>query len=89
MKHFNIIVRGSVQGVGFRHSARIEANKSGITGFVRNQPDGTVYIEAEGSDMQLHHFITWCEEGFTFSRVERVIVMEGIICNYTKFEVRI
>ena len=79
MKHINIIIRGYVQGIGFRHAASIQAHKLGISGFVKNQPDGSLYIEAEGNDPQLQNFITWCEKGFTVSRVDRVIVMEGLM----------
>jgi len=47
-KHVNITVKGRVQGVGFRYSAMEAAEELGIKGFVRNMPDGSVYIEAEG-----------------------------------------
>lgn len=45
MKHISIRIYGRVQGVGFRVSAQKKADELGITGFVRNEPDGTVYLE--------------------------------------------
>jgi len=60
---YKIHVRGYVQGVGFRWTAAREAEILGITGFVRNMPDGTVYIEAEGLPDQLRSFAQWCQKG--------------------------
>ena len=60
---YKIQVTGKVQGVGFRWSAAIEARSLGITGFVKNLPDGNVYIEAEGSIEQLNTFVEWCRQG--------------------------
>ncbi|HNU41845.1 MAG TPA: acylphosphatase, partial [Cyclobacteriaceae bacterium] len=45
--HINILVTGTVQGVYYRASTKQKADELGIKGFVRNQPDGSVYIEAE------------------------------------------
>jgi two-component system LytT family response regulator len=52
--HKNIRITGRVQGVGFRYSARSLASSLGIKGFVRNLPNGEVYIEAEGNYLTLH-----------------------------------
>jgi acylphosphatase len=60
---YKIHITGRVQGVGFRWSAVREANRKGITGFIRNMPDGSVYIEAEGSNKQLNDFYEWCKNG--------------------------
>ena len=60
---YKIHVRGWVQGVGFRWSALHEARDRGITGFVKNLFDGSVYIEAEGSGEQLNAYIEWCKQG--------------------------
>lgn len=60
---YKIHVRGWVQGVGFRWSAVREARVRGITGYVRNLSDGSVYIEAEGSGEQLNAYIEWCKQG--------------------------
>jgi acylphosphatase len=60
---YKIHVNGYVQGVGFRWTAVREAKKQGITGFIKNMSDGSVYIEAEGSRNQLRAFIEWCKKG--------------------------
>ena len=59
---YKIHVTGRVQGVGFRWSAANEAINCGITGYVKNLSDGSVYIEAEGSRDQLHAFIKLCRD---------------------------
>jgi len=69
---YKIHVTGYVQGVGFRWSAVREAKRKGITGFVKNLSDGSVYIEAEGSEKQLRTFIEWCHEGPGFGYVDSV-----------------
>ena len=56
-KRTDLKIYGKVQGVFFRDTARIEAEKLGLTGFVRNTPDGTVEIVAEGEDKNLKKFI--------------------------------
>ena len=56
MKHLKISITGRVQGVFFRDSARMEANRLGVAGFARNEPDGSVYIEAEGEKDALDEF---------------------------------
>jgi acylphosphatase len=63
MHHVKIKVTGKVQGVYFRDTARQVAENLEIQGFARNEPDGSVYIEAEGSDSALNEFMEWCREG--------------------------
>jgi acylphosphatase len=81
-KHLNITVRGRVQGVGFRYNVRRQALSLGLDGFVRNMPDGSVYIEAEGYQSDLDEFEGWCRVGSSGSRVTDVIVsvsnLEGL-----------
>jgi acylphosphatase len=84
---YKIHIRGYVQGVGFRWSAAREARNRGITGFVRNLSDGSVYIEAEGSPDQLRHFIEWCKKGPDFSSVESVEAESFQAVNYQEFRI--
>lgn len=72
MKHLRIKIFGAVQGVGFRWSAKRRAAALGITGFARNDPDGTVCIEAEGTDHGLSEFLAWCRRGSSYSSVRQV-----------------
>jgi acylphosphatase len=88
MKHINITIIGRVQGVGFRHAARDQARYLGIKGFVKNNPNGTVYIEAEGDDMALSQFVRWCRQGPPFSRVEELEVVDGLFKSYSVFETK-
>lgn len=87
MKHFNIIITGKVQGVGFRETTKIIANQMSVHGFVRNEKDGSVYIEAEAEDIFLEEFVKWCHEGPDRSRVENVVVSEGELKDYRNFEI--
>ena len=56
-------IRGRVQGVGFRFSALDEAQRLGLTGWVRNTPDGDVEVIAEGKAQPLQRFVSWCHAG--------------------------
>lgn len=82
---YRINVSGRVQGVGFRYSTVREAKRLGITGFVKNQYDGSVYIEAEGSADQLFNFVEWCRRGPGF--VKSVTTDTGTPENYTDFTI--
>lgn len=62
-KRVHILIFGQVQGVSFRYFATREANLLGITGWVRNKPDGSVEIEVEGKQEDLKDFIKWCYNG--------------------------
>ncbi len=76
-KHFSIRVTGKVQGVFFRASTRNEAQRLGLHGWVRNEPDGSVRIEAEGNEGALDQLVAWCHHGPTQARVTEVIVQAG------------
>ncbi|MBK9731392.1 MAG: acylphosphatase [Chitinophagaceae bacterium] len=88
MKHYSIRVYGKVQGVFFRASARHRAQLLDISGFTKNERDGSVYIEAEGSEKNLSLFIGWCHEGPERATVTNVEVKEGPVKNFTGFEVK-
>jgi len=81
-KHYNITIKGRVQGVGFRYNARRQALSLELDGFVKNMPDGSVYIEAEGNPVSLDEFVEWCREGPSGSRIIDVHVsisnLEGL-----------
>jgi acylphosphatase len=88
MKHLNIRVRGMVQGVFFRSSTRETARALGLSGFVRNERDGSVYIEAEGDDDALQQLVAWCRRGPPSAIVDDVQVTEGAIEGFGGFGVR-
>ena len=87
MKHLNIRVVGSVQGVWFRDSCRKEADKLEIKGFARNDPDGTVYIEAEGNQKSLNKLVEWCHRGSGQSQVRGVMRWYGEMQNFEDFNI--
>ena len=66
------IVRGYVQGVGYRYFARREAQARGLTGYVRNLADGSVEVVAEGARSQLEAFLQALERGPSEAEVEHV-----------------
>jgi len=87
MKHINIKVTGKVQGVFFRASTKAVADQMGVKGFVKNEKDGSVYVEAEGEATILDIFVDWCKEGPEKAKVEHVEITDGEIKNYRNFEV--
>ncbi len=87
-KHLNIWISGLVQGVFFRKHTRDKAKEMGITGFVRNLPDGSVYMEAEGEEVALDAFMEWCQKGPDDAFVEKVRVVEHKPKNYPSFIIK-
>lgn len=87
-KHYNIQIFGKVQGVFFRKNAQEKAEEFNIAGFVRNDSDGSVYIEAEGEKKDLQQFLQWCHHGSVGSSVEEVAFEEGFLVYPEKFEIR-
>lgn len=70
-----IVVRGRVQGVGFRYSTVDEARAIGVRGWVRNEPDGSVRIAAAGTPDQIEALKRWCGHGPARARVDDVEVV--------------
>lgn len=58
MRRISVTYAGRVQGVGFRATARAVAIETGTTGWVRNEPDGSVRLEAQGTPAQVDAFVT-------------------------------
>ena len=88
-EHRTFLVRGRVQGVFFRQSTRQQAQALGLNGYARNNPDGTVTIEAEGPADALAALESWCRQGGPVAaRVDRVDVTSGTVQGHEAFEVR-
>lgn len=87
VKHINIKVSGKVQGVSFRAVTKVVADQMGVRGMIRNEQDGSVYIEAEGDDTLLEVFVDWCNEGTDRAKIENVEVTPGELKNYQNFEI--
>ena len=69
----HIVFTGAVQGVGFRYRARHAAELYGCTGWVRNEYDGSVVMEIQGTEEQVNRVILAIERG-TFVRIENMEV---------------
>lgn len=69
----HVAVRGRVQGVGFRWFVRERARSLGLSGWVRNEPDGSVEVFAVGPDGELARLRHLLEQGPPAARVERVV----------------
>jgi len=87
MLHFNIRIEGKVQAVWFRVSTKDKADCIGVRGFVRNELDGSVYVEVEGERDKLNEFVRWCHIGSEQSEVERVLVQEGEVEEFRSFKI--
>lgn len=72
MKRVIINIYGLVQGVFFRYTTRKVARKIGVTGIVKNMPDGSVFIEAEGSEDKLLELLEFAKKGPKYAQVERM-----------------
>jgi acylphosphatase len=72
VKRFRAVVRGRVQGVGFRAAATNEARRLRLTGWVRNLFDGTVEVEAQGDDDAAEAFLAWLRRGPSYAHVTSV-----------------
>jgi acylphosphatase len=74
MRRVRAIVTGRVQGVCYRASTVDEACDHGLTGWVRNLPDGSVELEAQGDEGSVEALLAWCAHGPPAARVARVAV---------------
>lgn len=90
MEHFNITLFGDVQGVYLRRTLEKEAKRIGILGFVRNESDGTVYLEIEGLSELLKNFINWMENGAGGGdyKILQAEVSKGIYKAFDRFEIK-
>lgn len=88
LKQVHLFVRGRVQGVFFRASTQREAKRLGISGWVKNRPDGGVEILAEGEEEGLKELIAWANRGPSAARVERVDVRwRSFVGDYPDFKI--
>ena len=66
-----VFVYGAVQGVGFRYRAEHAANMLGVTSWVRNEPDGSVLLEVQGTDEQIDKVLAMVNQG-TYVNIDRI-----------------
>ena len=77
MIRYHLTISGRVQGVSFRMSAWEQAQRLGLTGWVKNLPDGRVELVAEGDAVALRQILAWAQNGPRFAHVSLVEVDES------------
>lgn len=87
MHAVRVFVSGRVQGVSYRYYTRLEADKVGAMGWVRNLPDGRVEAWFEGTAAQVEAMVKWCGEGSRMARVDKVVTEPETPEGYTSFEI--
>jgi acylphosphatase len=65
-------ISGRVQGVYYRAETQKQASSLGLTGWVRNLPDGRVEVLVEGEEQRVRQLIAWCRQGPPRSRIDMV-----------------
>ena len=86
-KAVTVTVTGRVQGVAFRWYAVQEAERRGVTGWVRNEPDGSVAAHFEGDPDAVEAMVAWCRQGPRRARVDAVDVRDAEPAGATRFDV--
>lgn len=84
----HLVVRGRVQGVWYRASTVEKAQELGLTGWVRNQSDGSVEILAQGQRTAVGHLQAWCHQGPPSAHVHEVQAQERAPEALVDFQVR-
>lgn len=81
-------VTGTVQGVFFRHHTALKAEELSVKGFVQNEPDGSVLLQAEGEASHVNLFLQWCKHGPDTAKVDGVVVRDIPFAGYSTFDIR-
>ncbi|HWL77896.1 acylphosphatase [Microbacterium sp.] len=87
MKRVHVVVRGEVQGVGYRYTMRMVARDAGVSGWVRNRRDGSVEAEIEGTPEQVDEVVAWMAEGPPGSHVREASVTDAAPTGSRGFDV--
>lgn len=83
----HLTVKGKVQGVFYRVSAKKAADRLGITGWVKNTASGDVEIMASGEKGALQEYIDWCKQGPSGARVREVVIAPGEGSTFLNFAI--
>lgn len=83
-----IKVEGKVQGVFYRASTQNKAKSLGLTGYVKNETDGSVSIIASGSEDQIKDLVTWCKTGVELARVDHISYESIDNMKFSSFEIK-
>jgi acylphosphatase len=88
MPTLSLHITGKVQSVYYRQSTRKKALSLGLSGFVQNLPDGSVYIRVTGLRSLLDELITWCRTGPPAAVVNELVITELSVEEFDGFEIR-
>ena len=87
MKTVHLLIKGKVQGVFFRATAKEVADKIGVKGWIKNTDEGDVEAVVTGSGQQLQEFVSWCKQGPRRADVSEVISTEQEETRFKDFSV--
>lgn len=87
MKTIRLTIKGKVQGVFYRATAKDVADLIGLKGWVRNLPDNNVEITATAPEETLQKFINWCKQGPPKAKVDEVIIEELTLEEFKGFRI--
>ena len=87
MKTIRLTIKGKVQGVFYRATAKDVADQLGVKGWIKNLPDNNVEVRATASEELLQKLIAWCKQGPPKARVEDVIVEELSFEEFSGFRI--
>ncbi len=88
MPTYHLLIKGEVQGVFYRATAKKVADELGVTGWIKNTQDDDVEAVVTGTEEQLNRFITWCKTGPAMANVKDVIATGQEERKFEDFSVR-
>jgi len=88
MPTHHLLIKGLVQGVFFRATAKKIADKSGVTGWIKNTLEDDVEAIVTGTETQLQQFIVWCKKGPAMAKVTDVITAQQEETKFADFSIR-
>ena len=87
MPTIHLLIKGEVQGVFYRATAKKMAEKLTLTGWIKNREDDDVEAMVTGSQQQVEEFISWCKKGPEKAEVDDVIVTQEQETYFNDFEI--
>ena len=87
MPTINLLIKGNVQGVFYRATAKQIANELGVTGWIKNTNEGSVEVTVSGNEQQLEKFVNWCKKGPDKAAVKEVVVTQKDETSFKGFSI--
>ena len=81
----DLVIKGRVQGVGYRYSAKVKAESMDIRGSVKNLRDGSVFVTAQGEKEAMDNFVRWCYKGPAGAIVRNIEKVQGKTEEFSEF----